>query len=130
MGARNNGRARGSHSCLLRASVLSACYAGYKSVTRNPGLYESVLNHLNFPLEISLRKNLGWIYLRHTRIAVAFDRNFFFFFFQRYIKKNPTGVCHGFTYISTMIHPLCRLLWLRDQFATTLTDCIVTSMPS
>lgn len=79
-GARKNGsqasqrRARGSQACLLRASVPSACYAGYKSVTRNPGLYESVFNHLNFPLEISLRKSLGWIHWRHTCIAVAFDR--------------------------------------------------------
>ena len=50
-------------------------------MARNPGLYESVFNRLNFPLEISLRKNLGWIYLRHTRVAVAIDRKIFFFSF-------------------------------------------------
>ena len=67
-------------------------------MTRNPGLYESVFKRLNFPLEISLRKNLGWIYLRHTRVAVAFDRKMFFFL-ALYKKKSNGRVSRFYVYI-------------------------------
>ena len=54
MSARKNGPTRGRHSrarSFLRLfnTLPGACYAGYKRVKRNPGLYESVFNHLNFP---------------------------------------------------------------------------------
>ena len=46
---------------------------------------------------ISLRKNLGWIYLRHTRVAVAFDHKFFFL--ALYKKKSNGRVSRFYVYI-------------------------------
>ena len=85
-----------------RASVLScaylilpgACYAGYKRVTRNPGLYESVFNHLNFPFtrfKKKVRVDLFEAYEYSGRISRWPLK--FFIVFELYRKKNPTGLC-------------------------------------